>query len=258
MTNADSKTVRPRTVLVADESLYLRIAQDPENVRLLDDTDAMIVPFRGRPEINEADVNAVRALLDETGRLVPSALLIRNPYEADDYEVAEDAMEAFSIAKYHAFANVSRLLGASEVRFLDARAETEHADWQSKVAALLPAGSGEAEATREVVKKIEDRLSGRLQFEGGPPQPDAARDYLRRSHLLRDPVLRSLVDMRTGENLITAYEFTLSATREATANFSSALQLANAGPVKALEIGTRFSMMAQSVRNVEIKTEITF
>lgn len=250
--------VRPRTVLVADDQLYFRIAQDPQNVHLLDDTSAMIVPFRGRPEVNEAQVQAIRTLLENAGRLVPRALLILNPYDADSYEIADDAIEAFSVAKYHAFANVSRLLGAKEVRFLDARIESERADWQAKVAALLPVGGGEAEASRDIVKRIEERLSGRLQFMGGAPEPDAASEYLRRSHLSHDPVLRSLVDMRTGGNLITSYEFTLSGTRESTANLSSALQIASAGPVKALEIGAKFSTTAQSVRDIEIKTEITF
>lgn len=245
-------------MFVADEQLYLSITQDPDNVHLLDDMSAMIVPFRGRPEVHEAAVGEVRALLAEAGRLAPRALLVRNPYQADDYEVADDAIEAFSIAKYHAFANVSRLLGATEVRFLEARAELERADFQARVAALFPVGSGDAEATRNVVKKIEDRLGGHLHFTGGTPDPESASDYLRRSNLTHDPVLRSLVEMRTGANLITRYEFTLNGTRESTSNLSSALQIANSGPLKALEIGAKFSMMAQSIRDVEIKTEITF
>ncbi|MGX1696380.1 hypothetical protein ACWIBQ_13450 [Microbacterium keratanolyticum] len=254
----ESPAVRPGTVLVADESLYLQLSQDPANVHLLDDTSAMVVPYRGRPELNAASVSEVRGLLESTGRLVPNTLLIRSPYDVDDYETAEDAIEAFSVAKYHSFANVSRLLGAKEVRFVEARVDVEQTDWQARVAAFIPAASGEVEATREVVKKIEDRLSGRLQFTGAAPDSDAALDYLRRSYLSRDPVLRSLVDMRSGGNLITNYEFTLSAIRESTASFKSTLQLASAGPVKALEIGARFSMMAHSVRDVDIKTEVIF
>lgn len=72
------------------------------------------------------------------------------------------------------------------------------------------------------------------------------------------PQLRSLVEMRDGRNLLTRYEFTLSGTRESAANFSSALSIANAGPVKAVDIGVTFAKTVTAIREVEFRTEIEF
>lgn len=250
--------IAPRSVLIADQGLYLRIAQETDHVHLLEDTNAMIVPYEGRPEVNEAAVSAVRQSIATAGRLIPGALLVRNPYGVDAYEQAEDAIEAFSIEKYHALANVSRLLGATEVRFIEAKVESERADFQAKIAALLPVGGAEAEAAREVSKKLEDHLEGHIHFAGGGPDPEGAKEYLRRSNLEADPQLRALVDLRSGDNLMTKYVFTIRGTRESATNLNSALQIANAGPVRAADIGARFTMMAHTIRDVEIKTEIRF
>lgn len=255
---SDAHLIRPRSILVADDDLYLRIAHDSDDVRLLADSDAMIVPYSVEPALNARAIESVRTLLRDSGQLAPKSLLIKNPYQAESYESADEAIGTFSITKYHAFANVARVLGATEVRFLEAKVELENSSLQAKIAAMLPAGGGDVEAAREVTKKLEDRLSAHLTFDGGAPNPAAADDLLKRSHLAHDPQLRALVNMRTGGNLLTRYDFTLSGTRESTSNLTSALQIANAGPVKALEIGAKFSMMAKAIRNIEIKTEITF
>lgn len=46
--------------------------------------------------------------------------------------------------------------------------------------------------------------------------------------------------------------------RESAANFSSALNIANAGPVKAVDIGVTFAKTVKAIREVEFKTEIEF
>ncbi|WP_300268958.1 hypothetical protein, partial [Microbacterium sp.] len=54
-----ANVVRPRSVLVADDDLYLRIEHDPANVALLEDVNAMIVPYSGRAELNARAVASV-------------------------------------------------------------------------------------------------------------------------------------------------------------------------------------------------------
>lgn len=102
--------VRPRSVLVVDDSTYFKIAERRETVHLLENTDALIVPYSGHAELNRSAAVAVHNLLAEAGQLVPKALFIRRPYDADGYELAENAMESFSVAKYHAFGNLARIL----------------------------------------------------------------------------------------------------------------------------------------------------
>ena len=70
--------------------------------------------------------------------------------------------------------------------------------------------------------------------------------------------MKDLVELRTGTNPISDYKVTLSGTRESAANLRSALKIANAGPVKAVQIGASFLKTANSISSIEITTEVTF
>lgn len=258
MAEHEEPQVLPRSVLVADERLYREILQGPDSVALLEDLDAMVIPYAGNPEVNEHEASAIRDLLLASAQLVPGALLVRNPYEAAAYEFAELAIESFASAKYHALANVARLLGAREVRFVEAKVDRNTSTWRGDAKAKIPAGGAEAEISNEVSKKLEERLEGQMKFPGSEPAPEDAVLYLRRRNLSNDQQLKDLVEMRTGANLISDYKMTLSGTRESAANLKSALKIANAGPVKAVEIGATFSKTAESIRSIEITTEIIF
>lgn len=254
----DQTRTRPRSVLVVDDRMYRELAQSPDSVELLEDLDAMVIPFSGAPEVHEAEVSAMRALLLDAGQLVPKALLVKNPYETESYEFAQHAIETFASAKYHHLANAARLLGAREIHFLEARAERDAASWSGAANVKVPAGGGSADISSEVSKKVEERLEGRMAFPGGAADAEAALAYLRRRRLSNDQQLMSLVEMRMGENPISDYKMTLSGTRESAANIHSALAIANAGPVKVADIGASFRATAETVNRIEITTEITF
>lgn len=258
MIDSEGRAFAPRSVLVADDRLYREILQGSDSVGLLEDLDAMVIPYSGRAEVNEREVATVREILLDAAQLIPGALLVKNPYEANSYEFAELAIETFASAKYHALANVARLLGAREVRFVEAKADRSAAAWRGDAKASAPAGGGEVEITNEVTKKLEARLEGQMKFPGADPVPGDALAYLQRRNLSNDYQLKELVEMRTGTNLISDYKVTLSGTRESAANLRSALKIANAGPVKAVDIGVSFSKTAESISSIEITTEIVF
>tara|TARA_R110002124_G_scaffold64556_1_gene176225 strand:- start:3830 stop:4606 length:777 start_codon:yes stop_codon:yes gene_type:complete len=258
VTEIENASVLPRSVLVADNRLYRRIWQDPDSVSLLEDLDAMVIPYSGKPEMNEQQVAAIRGVLIKAGQLTSGVLLIKNPYEAEGYEFAEFAVESFAAAKYHALANVARLLGAQEVRFVEAKVELDDAKWSAGLNVRTPAARGGADLSKEVSKKLKARLEVEMKFPGSDPAPDDALRYLGRRNLSNDQQLRDLVEMRTGSNPISSYKMTFSGTRESAANLKSGLKLANAGPVEAVDIGASFSKTANKLSSVEITTEITF
>jgi hypothetical protein len=234
------------------------IAHGPDSVDLLEDLDAMVIPYSGTAEVNEEHVAWIREILIEVDQLMPGALLVKNPYESSSYELAEHAIETFASAKYHALANASRLLGAREIHFVEAKVDLNVGGWAGGINAKVPVGGADVEISNEVTKKLEERLEGHMKFPGSDPEPSAAMAYLGRRNLANDPQLRDLVEMRTGANLISNYKMTLSGTRESAANLRSALKIANAGPVKAVDIGASFSKTATSISSIEITTEITF
>lgn len=259
MPKLEPKTARPRSVLVASDRLYMRIAQDSNSVALLEDLDALVVPLKREPVLNEEYVSDVRDLLEQSNQLASGSLLIKNPYDRDSYELAENAMGAFASAKYHALANAARLLGATEVHFVEAKLETTRSTWAADLKARFSPGGGDASATNEVKQKLKEQLEGRLTFPGSAPAPDEALSFLASRYLSHDQQMKDLVQMRTGDhNLVTTYVMKMSGTRESESNFRSALNIANAGPVKALDIGASFSKTAESVKDIEIVTEILF
>lgn len=225
---------------------------------LLEDLEAMIVPFSDEPQTNKSQVDLVREVLAREGKLVSGVLLIKNPYDTDGYEFAEHAVETFASAKYHHLANVARVLGAKEVQFVEAKIERADANTQGAVKVKLPGGGGDSNVSRDVSKRLEQRLAGQMEFPGSDAAPDVASAYIQNHNLSNDHQFTALVEMRTGLNPLSRYKMTLSGTREAEANLRSALRIASAGPVEAAEIGVDFSRTVKAISSVEITTEITF
>ena len=248
----------PKSVLVASDELYQQIAAGPDSVDLLQSLDAMVVPYSVSPHFHELQVVAVREHLETQGQLINGSLLIKNPYDPDSFELAENAIAAFTDAKYHAMANVARLLGAVEVTLKETRVESQIEAWNAQLKGRFRIGDGKASAQREVKKKISALLDVHFVFRGGAPSLEEAREYLERRNLTNDYRLRELLEMRTGASKIIKCELKMSGTKESDSNFASGLELANAGPVKLLQIGASFTKTLQSVKNVEVTTEILF
>lgn len=250
----------PRSVLVAEDGLYLDIAADPGSVGLLDDLDAMVVPYSVMAASNAAQVKAVQEMLRAARQHIPGALLIKNPYETDVFEFSEHALESFASAKYHHLANVAKLLGAKEVQFEDAKIERQTAATSGGIKGVIPGlGGGDTDVSREMARKLDDRLEGRLTFGGSEPDPNAALEFLRLHNLTNDQQLRSLVEMRTGANPIQGYRMTLSGTRESDANLRAALSIAESvSGKKGVSIGAAFTREVKTIRSIEITTSINF
>ena len=225
---------------------------------MLDNLDAMIVPVSSKPLAHDVEVQRVRNLLAEKGQLTAGTLLIRNPYETAEYENADIAMESFANAKYHAFANVSRILGAKSVHFVDAKVERNTSSQGGNAKFTLAWFKGNADVKKEISKKLDQRIEGHMKFSGGAPALDEARDYLNRRNLGHDQQMRDLVDMRSGINPIVDYTMKLSGTKEAAENFACALSIAASAPVKALSIGANFTKTARAISSIEMTTKIQF
>lgn len=248
----------PKSVLVASDSLYSELAGGANSVHLLQKLDAMVVPYSTTPYFNELRVIQVRDHLDQCGQLIEGSLLIKNPYDPDTFELAENAIAAFAADKYLAMAKVAGLLGAVEVTFGEARIESEQTEWAAGLKARFKIGNGEASVKREVQRQVTSRIDAHLTYPGGRPSPEQARGYLARRNLSRDTQLEALVELRSGPNAVISFDMKMNGTRESESNLRCALDLANAGPVKLLQIGATFTKTAKLVKDVEITTQIRF
>jgi len=257
MTDDSEVTPLPRSVLVVDDHLYREISDSPDSVDLLDDLDAMVIPYSARAEVNGVEVASIRRLLLDAGQLAPGSLLVKNPYTPDTYEPAELALEAFALAKYHALANVAKHLGATKVSFIDAQVENAESSWNAGAKAKTPAAKADIQVSREVKQKIAKKLHGEMTFDGAAPDIDSALESLRIRNLMSDQQLRYLIELRTGANPIASYKMTLSGTRESSANLRSALSLAVSVP-KSGDGSASFTKVVNTISDIDITTEITF
>lgn len=248
----------PRSVLVASDALYFKFAGDPEAIHLLEGTDAMVVPYSTSPHFNDQEVLRVREHLSRTGQLAAGSLLIKSPYDSESFEVSENAIATFAVEKYRAMAKVAALLGASEIKFEQARIETANSKWSANLNTRFKVGGGKAEAKRDVRKHLTSRLDSHLKFRGGSPSPDEARAHLVQRNIFHDRELAALIDLRTDPNRVEHYQMTISGSLESESNLQCALDLANAGPVKLLQIGATFARTVNVVMNIEISTTIEF
>lgn len=257
MTDDFDATPLPRSVLVVDDDTYRQISEGPDSVDLLDDLDAMVIPYSGKAEVNIAEVAALRRLLLEAGQLIPGSLLVKNPYTPATYEPADLALESFALAKYHALANVAKHLGATKVSFVDAQVDDAESSWNAAAKARVTVAKADAQLGREVTQKIAKKLHGEMTFDGAAPDIDSALESLRVRNLMNDQQLRYLIELRTGINPIASYKMTLSGTRESSANLRSALNLAVSVP-KSVEGSASFTRVVNTISNIDITTEITF
>lgn len=248
----------PRSVLVASDTLYLRLVGDPSSIHLLQKVDAMVVPYSLSPQFHDRAVVLMREHLDRSGQLSEGSILVKNPYDADSFELAENAIGAFAAEKYRALAKVAALLGAVDVSFREARVESQQSNWSANVRARFKVADGSADAKRQVKKQVTSRIDAHLTFPGGSPSPEAALDYLERRNISHDRDLAALIELRSGPYPVLSYEMKLNGTRESESNLQCALDLANAGPVKVLKVGATFARTAKFVKDVEISTKIRF
>lgn len=259
MSEIDADMKMPRSVLVAPDDLYIRLAGDPNSVGLLRDLNAMVVPYTLKPQLNEQQVLAMRERLAAAGQLSRGALLIKNPYDSSTYVLAERAIETFARAKYDALANVARLLGAREIHFIEAKVETHTTSWGAGIKAKIQVAAADGTTSKEVKNRLKTRLEGLITISNPEILLDEANAYIKRCNLTGDLELMTLVRMRTGPGgLLKSRMMKMSGTQESEANLRSALSIANAGPMKAVQIAPSFTATAQSIREIEIITEIKF
>ena len=69
----------PRSVLVADGRLYREIWRARTPSSLLEDLDAMVIPYSGKAEANDSQVASIRGLLLAAGQLTSGCASDQEP-----------------------------------------------------------------------------------------------------------------------------------------------------------------------------------
>lgn len=244
-------------VVVVDDKTYRDINNDDRRVHLLDDSDSLIVPYSTDPKFQVKRVTAVRQHLLGQDLIATNQLLIRNPYDTNAYELADDAIEAFAKAKYYHLAAIAARLGASSIKFTKVEIEQEKADSTGTFTAGVKAAKVDGEFTRSFKNRLEGRFEAVTALAGKHADAEEARRFMVERRLTNDPDVSGLIDLCATGNPLRTHRVKINGLRESTLTFKAGLELTAKLDLPLGGSGL-FNRAAESISSIEVTTEISW
>ena len=210
-----SEPYRRKTVFVLNQTDIDALRFEKDGPELLLNEEIHILPYPPQqPTPIEQD-------LINSGIARPGTVLIQSPFDKDIYQNSTQAVELFALDKYFYFSRLCRYLGAREVTIKQiTRKDTEKETTVSLEGSVLR-GSVDTKRENKELASLQKKLVLNDKFPGGAPDVPAARELLRKTGLLGDANMRSLLDMRQGSNnQITSREYQLNVTTETRGNLN--------------------------------------
>lgn len=207
-----------KAILVLQQHDLEKCAYEPGAAQSLFDEEAYVLQFPVREKGEES--RALRNLVD-AGLARPGSMLVQSPFDSDIYEEASLAPQRFALAKHMYFSTLCMYLGAKEVSVeqIDLRTRTGKTSVDVKGERLGASAQMSIEA--EELERFRAQMNLRDEFAGALPDIEAAERLLRRTGLLADPNMRTLLEMRRdGVNQLLARKLTLSLSSEAKSNLN--------------------------------------
>lgn len=209
-----------KAVLVLQQHDLEKCAYEPGAAQSLLDEEAYVLQFPVRTQGGVS--TALRNIID-AGLARPGTILVQSPFDPDVYEEAFLAPQRFALAKHMHFSTLCMHLGAKEVSVeqIDLRTRTGKTSIDVKGDRPGAGVQASAKAEAEELERFRAQMSLLDEFTGGPPDVDAAERLLRRTGLLADPNMRTLLEMRRdGANQLRTRKLVLSLSSEARSNLN--------------------------------------
>ena len=235
---------RRKVVFVLNQAEIDALRFEEGGPELLLDEETYILPY---PSQESAPV--VQDLIS-SGIARPGAVLIQSPFDKDIYQNSTEAVELFALDKYLYFSELCRCLGAREVAVNQIKYKNTKKETAVSFEGGVPMrGSVGVRTINEELDSLQEKLVLNDKFPGGAPDVPAAREILKKTGLLGDANMRSLLDMRQGsDNQLTSRKLQLDVTTETRGNLNV---LANLTALPFLSLDAEYD------RHVHEKTEFT-
>jgi len=212
-----------KAILVLHQHDIERCAYEPGAAKSLLDEEACVLQFPVRPQGEVSQ--ALRNIID-AGLARPGSMLVQSPFDADSYEEASVAPQRFALEKHMCFSILCKHLGAKEVSVEQIELRTRAGKTSVDAKGQRLGGSAHLSTDTEEVDRFRAQMNLRDEFAGGPPDIAAAERLLRRTGLLADPNMRTLLEMRRdGTNQLLTRKLILSLSNEAKSNLNVAGRL---------------------------------
>ena len=235
---------RRKTVLVLNQPEIDALEYREGGAELLLNEEVHILPSSLKPS------NSVVQGLFDSGLARSGAVLIQSPFDKDVYEDSKQAVERFGLDKHLHFSTLCGLLGARKVTV----EQVEHKNAEGKTAFSIEGGvpimgSGEGKIENEELTSFSNQLNLMDTFAGGSPNVPVAKELLKRTGLLGDANMRSLLEMcQNPNNPLTSRNLRLNMTSEVQRNLNVLARL---------DILAFLSLETDYNRHVREQTEFT-
>lgn len=210
---------RRKAILILKQHDIEQCAYTPGAMQLQLDEEAYVLQF---PIRSQGEVPLALQNIFDAGLARPGSILVQSPFDAESYEEASLAPQRFALAKHMYFSTLCMYLGAKEVSVeqIDLSTRAGKISVNSKGERL--GGSAQVSVKAEELKRFCAQMNLRDEFEGGHPDIAAAEKLLRRTGLLADPNMRTLLEMRRDgmNNQLLTRKLTLSLSNEAKSNLN--------------------------------------
>lgn len=180
-------------IFIFDPDKIKRLELDDSGRKLLRSKDVRIVRY------DPQNKNEFQEYLDSRGLYQRNSVLIRSPYDKDNFQQSADAQLAFAIEKYMCFTLFCGLLGAKEVYVEQIVEENSLGKVNYDLRANSLEAKGNLSYENSQVGMLKSRIESHHIFTGGRPQIIEAEDLLRTRRLLGDGSMKSLLEMRRQE-----------------------------------------------------------
>lgn len=212
-----------KAVLVLQDHDIEKCAYVPGAAQALLDEEAYILQF---PLRIQGDFPIALQNIVDAGLARPGNILVQSPYDIDSYEEAALAPQRFALAKHMYFSTLCMHLGAKEVVVEQVDLRTRSGKSTLDVKGERHGASAQVSIEAEELEKFRAQMHLRDEFEGGPADVGAAERLLRRTGLLADPNMRTLVEMRrVGANQLKTRKLVLSLSSETKNNLNVVARL---------------------------------
>ncbi|RSF08859.1 hypothetical protein [Achromobacter aegrifaciens] len=242
-----------KAILVLQQHDLERCAYEPGVAQSLFDEEAYVLQYPVRPQDEVA--LALQNIID--ARLVrPGSILIQNPFDSDAYEEASQAPQNFALAKHMYFSSLCMHLGAKEVSVDQIYLRTRTSKTSVDLKAESPPAGAQVSYEAEELERFRGHMNLRDEFAGAPPDIAAAEKLLRRTGLLADPNMRTLLEMRRDSvNQLQTRKLTLNLSNEAKSNLNVAARLK---VPKFVTLATEYERMVKEQHDYTLTVSVKF
>lgn len=206
-----------------------------------------------QPDHTRADELVKR--LERQGLLQTGQVLLLSPYDDQDYRLAEEAADAFSLQKFAAFIRVCQLLGVRKVGVKTLEEQTTKQRIILDADGRYVAAKGKASLERAAVEEMASKLSWQEEFPGAEPDIVSARELVQKRGLESDTVITSLVDSCADQrNPPKRRVLTVDLSQEGVRTLNAAARL----DLKLLSGSVNLKRVAETSRRFQVTYEVNF